>query len=747
VDVKDFLEWLAKQELFEGQDQVDIMALPRKAKTVPLPESLHERVINRLHDIGIQELYHHQAEAVEIARQGNDLMVITGTNSGKTFCYALPTLDTMCREPAARALYIYPTKALAQDQLSRLERLAPGGDVRVGTYDGDTPVSRRASLRKLGHILLTNPDMLHVGILPNHESWTTFLKNLRWIVLDEVHSYRGLFGANVGLVLRRLLRLCAWHGANPQIICCSATIGNPLGLFESLTGRIPKVVDEDTSPQGAKHYIFCNPPLLSDDSRLSANFVTAKIVVELCRRGLQSLAFCRSRLATELVLKMAREQAEKSGDINPLKIDSYRSGYTADERRAIEKAVFRGDLQALIATNAMELGVDIGALDAVVMNGYPGTVSSFRQQSGRSGRGDKESLSVLVANDDPLEQFLIREPERLLKFSGESVAVRIENPHVLRPQLLCAAHERPLSAGEVANFAPDALTIAEDLEASGELAFRAGQFFYPSFEPPAPRVNLRGAGTSVRLIVDGEELGYMERWRAVQHAHPGAVYLHRGQTYVGEELRLEEGIAILRKDSPPFYTQPVVHSLIEQTAEIRSKLIVEDTISVVGVRVTETMTGYKRKSLSGDRVLDVITLEFPPETFNTIAVRFNFDFEFEDLEDPSMVEGLHSLEHAFMAVAPLLAGCDYNDIGSAWYLASPDSLKPSLFIFDRAEGGTGLSESLYDRVEEWVNNARQLVVSCGCKDGCPGCLLSPRCSINNEAISKRSMMPWLQRLI
>ncbi|MEQ1822779.1 MAG: DEAD/DEAH box helicase [Fimbriimonadaceae bacterium] len=709
----------------------------RLATFAPIPARLDPHIFETLQAKGIEQLYAHQAQACEAALDGKDVMIVTGTNSGKTLCYALPTLHQCIQEPMARALYVFPTKALAQDQLKRMSDLLPEG-IRAGTYDGDTAASQRGSIRKLAHIILSNPDMLHVGVLPNHENWVTFLKNLRYIVIDEMHTYRGVFGSHVANVLRRLLRLCEWHRNRPQIIACSATIANPLSAFRRLTSREPVLIDEDASPQGRRTFIFWNPPPLKDAERASANVTSAHIVSDLVERGFTSLAFCRARISTELVLVQARKDLGDKANL----VESYRGGYTPKERRQIEKAVRTGKLKGLIATNAMELGVDIGDLDAVVMNGYPGSISSFWQQAGRAGRGSKDGLAIMVAHDDPLEQFLLREPSLLFDKPVESVTINNENPQILSRQLLCAAHERPLSPAELSNFGDSAIGIAEDMDRSGELSYRAGLFYYPAFSPPAPGVNIRGAsGSEIVLMCEGEQLGTMERNRALQNAHTGAIYLHRGQSYFVRSLDLDQGIATVIPTDANYYTQPVTQATVEEL----SRLERSGPFSLVGLKVTDQVIAYRKKLHDGNRVFDIVDLDLPPQTFETLAIRLDLpELPFDDDDPSAAISSVHGLEHALIAVAPLLAGCDRNDLGSAWYGVSPDTLQPAVFVFDRVPGGVGLTERLFQMLDAWLASAVDLLTSCPCKEGCPACLMSSRCEAANEYLSKKGTIELLR---
>lgn len=713
----------------------------------------HPRLSERLEALGMTRLYRHQAQAYDAAMDGRDLVVVTGTNSGKTLCYNLPAMQWSLTEPAARALYLFPTKALAQDQLGRLNNLLKDLPVRTGTYDGDTPTAQRGALRRLAHLVLTNPDMLHLGILPAHELWTKFLKALRLIVIDEMHVYRGVFGSHVALVLRRLLRLCEWHGARPQIVACSATIGNPDELFWKLTGREPLLIDQDGSPRGRRTYVFYNPPELPTGERLSTNIASAEMLASLVESDARAMVFSRSRVSAELVLKVARKRLANTS-IPESQIESYRAGYTPKERREIEGALFRGELKGLSATSAMELGVDVGGLDAVVLNGYPGSISSFHQQAGRAGRGTRDGLAIFVAHHDPLEQYLLRNPDALLQSPVEGATIHPGNVQILGPQLLCAAHERALGASELERFAPGALELAEAMDRSGELRFADGRFFYPSHEPPAPGVSIRGTGgDAVTLMLEGETLGAMEGWRAMRNAHEGAVYLHRGGSFQVTELDLMRGLATLVPFRGDFFTRPILQSIIESQVTLDQADWGAAKLTLVGIRVTTLVLGYRRMSLDAQNVLEVVPLEMPPQTFETLAVRLDLpsppESPFSEMDetttDPALL-GVHGAEHALHAVASMLAGCDRSDLGSAWYGQYPDTLQPAVFVFDATPGGVGLCERLFSGRAAWAEAAYRLVHGCPCEAGCPGCLLSPGCEVNNDFLDKAETLSTLRSL-
>ncbi|MBS1727151.1 MAG: DEAD/DEAH box helicase [Armatimonadetes bacterium] len=707
----------------------------RPARVIPndlrLPASLLERMP--------AELYSHQYAAIRAAREGKDVLIATGTSSGKSLCFQIPALAACVEEPMARALFLYPTKALAQDQMGRLQAMASDLSVRVSTYDGDTPKSHRSGIRNLCNIVLTNPDMLHLSILPGHANWTKFLKSLRVIALDEMHSYRGVFGSHVALILRRLLRLCAWYHNRPQIIAGSATIGNPEELFERLTGRTATFIDDDGSPSGKRSIVFLNPPLLPNQERLSSNVAASEALATLVETGTVTLAFNRSRIATELVLRYTRKRLDESlAD----KVESYRAGYTPKERRQIEQAILKGKLTGLTTTNALELGIDIGNLDAVILNTYPGSQSSFWQQIGRAGRGTKDSLALYIAGDNPLEQYLLDNPEKLLNGRNEAVTIQPANPNILGPQLLCAAYERPLAPSECDLFGETALEVAEEKDRAGELMFQSGHFYYPGFEPPALKVNIRGVGGDmVSLTVGGEELGNMEYGRALRQAHVGAIYLHRGEPFEVTEFDLDRMEARLQRFGGNYYTQAKVQTFLEPGTPFAD----QGPFSLCGCTVTTQVIGYSKKTFDGDTVMDVMPLELPAQSFDTVCLRI--DLPPIDMENYEIqASGVHGVEHSLLSLAPLFAACDPNDLGSAWYAMFHETMCPAVFIYDQTPGGIGLAEALFRRADELLDAAIDRVGRCECQGGCPGCLFLASCEVGNEALDKTLAYGMLLKL-
>ncbi|HRI44142.1 MAG TPA: DEAD/DEAH box helicase [Fimbriimonadaceae bacterium] len=753
------LDDLVEQVLIDPAVQGDIHrhAIPPRQAVFGQPkEQLHPRLRTKLLQIGLSRLYRHQALALDAALSGKDVVLVTSTSSGKTLGYNLPVIQTCLSEPAVHAMYLYPTKALAHDQLLKLEQVLPGEDLRAGVYDGDTAAATRSFIRRNAQIVLTNPDMLHIGILPQHETWSKFLRRLRFVVIDEMHVYRGIYGSHFGGILRRLLRLCDWYGVRPQIIASSATLANPTDLFTRLTSRSPVVIDEDGAPTGRRTLLLVSPS--GRDFSLDAppeeeplpkprpNAVVAHLVARLTTAGARVLAFTRSRTTTEIVLRTARGKLEAMGG-KPASIEGYRGGYTPRERRDIENRLRSGKVHSLVSTSAMELGVDIGHLDAVILNGYPGSIASFWQQVGRAGRGTRDALAIFVAHDDPLEQYLVRFPETLLGAPMEAATTNPVNPNILGPQLCCAAYERPIAPSELELFGDSAIGVAEQLEEEGRLAFSGGRFFWTDPSPPAPQFALRGLSSdSVRLVSLGEEIGQMERWRAATEAHSGAVYLHRDRSFVVTDLDLDHGEAVLEERDVDYYTQPILQSSVHPRRELASQNRGEFRASLVQVEASVHLTGFRELSLSGDEPIAHEAAQAEALTFSTVAVRIDLP----PLDDASLgheVAPVHALEHALMAVAPLLAGCESADLGSAWYVVYAETLAPALFVFDRAPGGIGLADRLFEDFSRWLTAARTLLASCPCANGCPACLLSARCESGNQYLDKRGALDLLDRLL
>lgn len=728
-------EILTASESYEGQIEAVGFQEPRDAEFADVERPLDPSLREHLSGLGITSLYSHQAIAFDLAVSGHDVVVVTGTGSGKSLCYLLPVLHTLTSLPAGKSLHLFPTKALAHDQLEKTQAMLPVG-IRASAYDGDTPQEKRKGIRQSAQIILTNPDMLHLAILPNHSAWKAFLKNLRFIVVDELHNYSGVFGSHVALVLRRLLRLSEWYGSRPAVIATSATIRNPVEHFHALTGRSAELIQKDGAPSGGRDFVMWNPPELKDGSRRSTLREAAAVASHLIASGRRTMIFARSRLAAELVLGHLRSLLEDSTPEAAKRIDSYRSGYTPEDRRIIEKKLHSGELLAICTTTALELGVDIGHLDAVVIAGFPGSVASIRQQAGRAGRGAKRGFAVFVANEDALDQYLMRHPERLLGSEVEAVRVRPENPFVLASQLRCAAHERPIAASELDEFPPGALQCVESLEEEGLLKRSGGLWFVPGHESPAASVDIRGVQkNSYDLLLDGEKIGDMEEWRTYQAAHPGAIYLHRGESYRVTKLDTISLNVELERADVGYYTQALAETSVLPKVELASAPLGEGNVRFEGVDVTTIVTAYRKRELLTGEVLEVAQLDMPPHTISTIAVRVGLPSSFA-ADDPDAQAGVHALEHVLASLAPIIAQCDPRDVGSAFYSSWLDHTGPVIFVHDSVLGGAGIAQALFEDVRAWVGAALDLLESCGCTSGCPGCILSPRCPYSNEALDK-----------
>ncbi|HYF25164.1 MAG TPA: DEAD/DEAH box helicase [Baekduia sp.] len=724
----------------------------RDPELVALPADLHPAVAGGLAKRGVDALYAHQAEAWDAAAAG-PFVVTTGTASGKSLCFQLPTLDVLCADRHARALYLYPTKALAQDQARALLAFGLGDAIRPAIYDGDTPTEQRRQIRKRSNLVLTNPDMLHVGILPHHRQWGTFLANLAVVVVDEAHVYRGVFGSHVANVLRRLRRIAAAYGTQPRIMLASATIANPVEHAEALTGLDDvRWIARDGSPGARRQIAMWNPPVVDEalQTRRSALAEAAELVAGLVREGARTICFMKSRRGVELVARMVRDQlADSDAD----RVAPYRAGYTPQQRRELERRLQQGELLAVIATDALELGIDIGALDAAVCVTFPGTVASLRQMWGRAGRRGR-GLAVYVAGEDALDQFFCRHPEEFLERPVEAAIINHENEFVLDPHLLCAAHEGPIDPeADDPILGPRLRAHCEHLAAAGELVERGGQFLLRRPEDyPAARVSLRSASPDIVQVVDvhhGEVLGTVEGSRAMSTTHDGAVYLHLGRSYEVRDLDLDGRRALVEPFTGDWYTQPKkeTDTSIERLLDRRTALGV--TLSFGMVTVTEQVLAYQRKRLSDHEAIDITALDLPPTSFTTQALWYELDGDVlaDDFPLSELLGALHAAEHSQIAVLPLLAMCDRWDIGGLSTNAHPQTGRPTIFIYDGHPGGVGITLQGFRAFEHLVADAHRLIGECPCERGCPSCVQSPKCGNLNEPLSKAGALEVMARML
>jgi DEAD/DEAH box helicase domain-containing protein len=724
------------------------------AKLTGLPDDLDPALAAALAAEGIESLYSHQAEAFETAKR-SDLILTSGTASGKSLSFNLPVLDGIAHEPKRRALYLYPTKALAQDQARKLAELEPPG-LRHSIYDGDTPREDRPSIRRRSNLILTNPDMLNVGLLPHHRRWGDFLANLGWVVVDEAHTYRGVFGSHVANLLRRLRRICEMYGARPRFVMTSATIANPSELAERLTGLEFALLDDDGAPGAGREIAMWNPPVIDQSTmtRRSAVSEAADLLVELVTRGVKTICFMKSRRGIELINRFASMRLAEAGQPQMAdRIAPYRAGYTPQQRREIEAALARGDLLAVSATNALELGIDVGELDAAICVNFPGTVASLRQMWGRAGRR-RRGLAMYVAGQDGLDQFFCRHPDEFLDRPVEAAILDHRNEQIQMQHLHAAAYEAPLGSlpGDDEILGEGWREPAERLVAMGELRrARGDRYMTRGGDFVAGRISLRSASAESVAIIDagsGEMLGQVEAARAFDTVHPGAIYLHLGRSYEVAELDLNSGRAIVRPFDGDYYTQVKKETeiYIEETRTTRNALGV--VLNFGAVSVSEQVIAYQRKRLGDNEVLDIIALDLPEQDFVTQALWYVIgDRTAARFPMEVLLGALHASEHGQIAVLPLIAMCDRWDIGGLSTNIHHQTGAPTIFIYDGHPGGVGITRRGFEEFERLVGDADRLIRECPCDDGCPSCVQSPKCGNLNEHLHKAAALELMGTML
>src|SRR3954453_23420862 len=744
--------WEALLEEGRGQQLVEQARYAAQPPEIePLPGDLHPALLEALERTRVTQLYSHQAEALASAREGNTI-VTTGTASGKSLAFNLPVLDTLAHDRRARALYIYPTKALAQDQARKLHELR-ARFLRPAIYDGDTPKEERRAIRGSSNLILTNPDMLNMGIMPHHRQWGDFLANLAWIVVDEAHVYRGVLGSHVANVLRRLRRLARAYGTEPRFVLTSATIANPVDLAEELTGAEFRLVDRDGAPHSERQVAMWNPPLLDENTgaRTSSLSEAAGILARLVEDGVRTICFLKSRRGVELIQKFTKLRLEDAGrgDLAEL-IAPYRAGYTPAQRREIERRLAEGELMAVCATSALELGIDVGELDAAIVVTFPGTVSSLRQMWGRAGRR-RTGLAMYIAGDVALDQFFCRHPDEFIDRAVEGAILDHESEEIHLQHLAAAAYELPLSEDDADVLGPRWQAYAERLVRLGVLRERAGRFTPKGDEYPAGRIALRSSSIDSFAVVDmlgGEVIGSVESGRAFSTVHPGAVYMHLGASYEVQELDLRGRQALVKRFDGDWYTQPKkeTETFVE---EVRAQRMVGDVELNFGVvSVTEEVVAFQKKRVTDHEVLDLLPVELPEQRFVTQALWYVMPEKlFRDEFPLDVLQGsLHAAEHGQIAVLPLIAMCDRWDIGGLAAAYHLQTGRPTIFIYDGHPGGVGITRVGYEQFERLVQDALRLISECPCQSGCPSCVQSPKCGNLNEPLNKRGAIELLKRV-
>ncbi len=710
----------------------------------PLPRA----IADILKVLGADSLYAHQAEAMDHIRAGHDVVVTTPTASGKTIIYNLPFLERRLLDPEATAIYLFPLKALAQDQKNILESLTRHWPEHarppVALYDGDTPQHVRTKIRKNPPaVLITNPEMLHLGILPYHERWTTFLASLAFVVLDEAHIYRGVFGAHMAGVLRRLDRILARYNAHPAHVLCTATLGNPGQLGQLLLGleKEPFVISKSGAPKGVRHMVFMNPDT-------SPSTLAIKLLCQSMGRGLRTIVYCRSRRMTELIALWASKQSKRVSD----RISAYRAGYLPEERRQIEARMASGELLAVVSTSALELGIDIGNLDVCILVGYPGSIMSTMQRGGRVGRKGQESVVVLIGGEDALDQYFVRNPDQFFARPPESAMLNPDNPVILARHLECAAAESPLKISEPWLQRPLVRDCVLDLEQQGFLLRGAdGASFVAARKNPQRQVQLRGQGTSFQIVDEnGTVIGSVDAHQAFRETHPGAVYLHRGTTYSITKLDIGGHTAYAAKAKVGWHTN-VRTTKSTEILSIRAEGMVHGMKVCLGkLRVTETITGYERRENATRRLLDILPLELPPQTFVTEGLWFCIPDEARIATEEQFYHfmgSIHAMEHISIALMPMLVMADRNDFGGISIPMHHQVGGPAVFVYDGLPGGAGLTAGAFEQLEALLQNVRQVLKKCPCETGCPSCIQSPKCGAGNRPLDKQGCIFLIDQIL
>lgn len=717
----------------------------RTGTCLPWPPWVPEALVNRLTAQGIDQPWAHQVRAATLAWTGESVLVATGTASGKTLAYQLPVLSALLTDDRATALYLAPTKALAADQVRSVHALSLPG-VRAAGYDGDTSTEERQWARAHARLIFTNPDMLHRGILPAHARWRPFLRRLRYVVVDECHTYRGLFGSHVSHVLRRLRRICRYYGSEPTFVLSSATVARAAELGTQLTGVGVTAVTEDGSPRAGTTFALWEPPLAEEagDSgapvRRSAAAETATLLAELVAQGARTLAFVRSRAGAEVVALSARRILQDRAPDLVERVAAYRGGYLPEERRALERSLLDGTLLGVAATNALELGVDIAGLDAVVLAGFPGTLASLWQQAGRAGRSGRDALVVFVARDDPLDTYLVHHPDAVFGRPVEATVLDPANPHVLRPQLCCAAAELPLTDRDLSLFGPGAAEALDDLCRTGPLRRRPTGWYWTSRERPS--VDIRGGDGEVVTVVEestGRLLGTVGGDAAHTAVHPGAVYLHRGVSHLVDELDLPGGVALVHPAEPDWTTSAREVSDVRVLDTQHTLDLGEVCLCLGTVRVGRQVVSYLRRQVSTGAVLDETPLDLPRRELRTSAVWCTVAdpaLERAGLPRSAVPGAAHAAEHAAIGLLPLFASCDRWDIGGVSTPVHEDTGRCTVFVYDGQPGGAGFAARGYHAAARWLRATRDAIACCECDTGCPSCVQSPRCGSGNDPLDK-----------
>ena len=706
----------------------------RPAKYDDYPDCFDPALRAVLESRGVKRLYSHQRRALDLAQAGKDFVVITPTASGKTMCYNLPVLSEILRDNESRALYLFPTKALSSDQVAELYEIIKAMDapIKAFTFDGDTPVSARKAIRQAGHIVVTNPDMLHAGILPHHTKWVKLFENLKYIVIDEIHAYRGVFGSNLANVIRRLKRICEFYGSHPQFICCSATIANPRELAERLTGRPMELIAESGAPTGEKHVIFYNPPVVNRqlnirDSALKQTFGISRL---LLKNGVHSIVFARSRLMVEVLARRLKDQCRNALGEAP-NVRAYRGGYLPSLRHQIEQELRAGQVDIVVSTNALELGIDIGRLDVCVLCGYPGTIASTWQQAGRAGRRQGVSALIMVATSSPLDQYIIAHPEYFFSQPPEHALINPDNLYILLNHFKCAAYELPFEDGEQFGDVEATPELLEYLCEQNILNHVGNRYYWTAEEFPQAGISLRSASDQNFMIIDisvpGKRrvIGEMDRFTVPMLLHQYAIYLHEGRQYQVEELDFDDKKAYVRAVDVDYYTDANLTVTMKVLDVFREKPGIMPK-AAGEVLVSSIVTLFKKMKLDTQENLGWGPVTLPELEMQTTACWWTLPGSIADKYTREELQGaMVGISHIIEHIAPVFLMCSPRDIGVVYHVRDPFTNKPTLFLYDNCAGGVGLSDRVYEMDDELFKEARRMLMDCPCADGCPSCVGPP----------------------
>ena len=704
----------------------------REAKYMPFPEALDSRIEAVMNQRGIRALYSHQHQAVSAALAGEDIVVVTPTASGKTLCYNLPVLDAILKNPDARALYLFPTKALSADQAAELYELVNllGEDIKCYTYDGDTAAPARAAIRQAGHVVVTNPDMLHSGILPHHTKWVKLFENLRYIVIDEIHAYRGVFGGNLANVIRRLKRICAFYGSHPQFICCSATIKNPAELAAVMIGGPVKLIDDNGAPAGKRHVVFYNPPVVNRQLGIRKGMIgeTSRIAQGFLKNGIQSIIFSRSRVTVEALVRqlkdLVRDPLGNAGQVR-----GYRGGYLPTQRREIERQLRAGQINAVVSTNALELGIDIGQLDVCIICGYPGTIASTWQQAGRAGRRGNESLLILVGSSDPLDQYMMTHPDYFFGQSPESALVNPDNLYILLNHFKCAAYELPFEDGDVFGNIEGTQELLDYLVEQNMLMHVGRRYHWMAEEFPQAGISLRSAADQNFVIVDitnpahRRVIGEMDRFTVPMLLHQYAIYLHEGQQYQVEELDFDDKKAYVRAVDVDYYTDADLSTSMKVLDVFDEHPSGPMTRYRGEVLVSSIVKLFKKMKLDTRENLGWGPVQLPELEMQTTACWWTLPEDIEAAyEKDALQDAMVGLCHLMRAIAPLHLMCSTADIAVVYHVRDPFTQRPTLYFYDCVQGGIGLSDHVFESDLTLFREALSRLEECPCESGCPSCV-------------------------